>query len=502
MRYLLLIIAFVVASCQPTKEEEHAHDAAGGHLGEPKGTPRLNATIWTKNIELFVEYPSLIVGKTSRFAAHFTLLDKHQPVREGSVTVSLIKGTKGLRTSVESPSSPGIFNLSLKPTTSGIHQLIFEINTAQFKEKIIIKEVVVFTHLSEAIKTIGHKEDEGRISFLKEQAWKMPFQTAMAEKREIYQVIKTSGVWSSAPSDISTVSATTNGSILFNIDNLTIGTKVKKGQLLLRINSNQLSKNNLSTEIQQAKIRLEQATVIYSRKQELYASKIISKSDFNKVKSTYLVAKSKYLSLSAGYTSAGKNISAPFNGYIQSINVQNGSFVAQGASLLSIVKEATSILEVQVPASYASELETIHNIWYQPTTGVWSDLITAKGSVHTISKSVSAKQPQLIVFAKVTDAVSMPKGSFTPVQVTIGTPEKSIVIPVNALLEDYGNYTVMVQLTGESFERRLVTVGKRNGNYIEITSGLSEGEVVVTTGAYQVKMASMSGVAPAHGHAH
>jgi len=496
------MIAFVVASCLPAKEEGHAHDADGGHLGESQETPRLDATVWTKNTEFFVEFPALIAGKTSRFAAHFTILNKHQPVREGSVTVSSIKGTKGLRTHVEAPSSPGIFNPAIQPTTAGIHQLIFEITTPNFTDKIIVKDVHVYTSLGEAISTIGHKEDDDSISFLKEQAWKMPFQTAMATEREIYEVIKTSGIWSSAASDVATVSATANGSILFNNANLTVGSKVRKGQVLLRINSNKLSKGNLSTEIQQAKIHLEQTTLNYNRKKELYLSKIISKSDFDKVERDYLIATSNYNSLSAGYSTSGKQISAPFNGYIQHIAVQNGDFVEQGATLLSIVKESSNMLEVHVPASYAGQLEAIHNIWYQPKTGTWSDLTATKGTISAVSKSVSASQPQLKVYAKVNDAISMPKGSFTPVQIAIGDSKKSIVVPVNALLEDYGSFTAIVQLTGESFERRSVTVGKRNGSHIEITSGLAQGEVVVTTGAYQVKMASMSGAAPAHGHAH
>ena len=59
-----------------------------------------------------------------------------------------------------------------------------------------------------------------------------------------------------------------------------------------------------------------------------------------------------------------------------------------------------------------------------------------------------------------------------------------------------------MQLSGETFERRPVSIGRENGDYIEIIEGLTAEEVVVTEGAYQVKMASMSGDVPAHGHAH
>ena len=84
----------------------------------------------------------------------------------------------------------------------------------------------------------------------------------------------------------------------------------------------------------------------------------------------------------------------------------------------------------------------------------------------------------------------------------MGNATQNKMIPVNGLLEDYGNYSVIVQLSGESFERRSVKIGKRNGENVEIRQGLQIGEVVVTTGAYQVKMASMSGSTPAHGHEH
>jgi len=106
------------------------------------------------------------------------------------------------------------------------------------------------------------------------------------------------------------------------------------------------------------------------------------------------------------------------------------------------------------------------------------------------------------VYIKVNDVVEMPEGSFTEVQIALGEAETGIVVPEAALLEDYGNYSVIVQTGGESFERRPVKIGKRNGQNAQVLSGLEAGDVVVTTGNYQVKMASMSGQTPGHGHEH
>ena len=70
------------------------------------------------------------------------------------------------------------------------------------------------------------------------------------------------------------------------------------------------------------------------------------------------------------------------------------------------------------------------------------------------------------------------------------------------LAGDSGREVVYVQAEGESFERRVVTVGIRSGGWTEITSGLAAGEHVVTRGAYAVKLAAAGGAVPAHGHAH
>jgi cobalt-zinc-cadmium efflux system membrane fusion protein len=67
----------VFASCQSAEEHGHAHDAHGGHINESEEMPTVDYTVWTDKTELFVEFPVLIVGNTSRFAAHFTVLEKH-----------------------------------------------------------------------------------------------------------------------------------------------------------------------------------------------------------------------------------------------------------------------------------------------------------------------------------------------------------------------------------------------------------------------------------------
>ncbi|MEQ8878436.1 MAG: efflux RND transporter periplasmic adaptor subunit [Cyclobacteriaceae bacterium] len=502
MRYIIVLLSVVVFSCQPSEEEGHAHAPDGSHLTEGNDSPSVVTTIWTDKMELFVEYPALIVGSTSRFAAHFTVLDKHQPVLEGGVTVSLTKGNKGIRHSVEAPSSPGIFTPSLQPKEAGTYQLIFEIKTPAFLDKIVMDNIPVYASEEEAISRMGSVEEGNAITFLKEQAWKMEFQTAAALKKEVFQTIPTSGVWKVAPSDYQTLVAPASGRVSFSPGILTEGSAVKKGQILMTISSAGLTSNNLSAEIQKAIAEFEQARSEYERKKELYNSKIVPKAEFEQVQQKYLVAKTNYETLSSGYKAGGKQITSPMNGFIKSILAVNGGFANQGDALVTVTSHKSSLLEVQVSPKYSKELQNIENIWYQPKRGTWSSLKEKGGKVLSVGKEVEADQPLISVFAEVNEGVEMPEGSFTEAQLAVGRGAKGLVVPLSCLLEDYGNFSVIVQLSGESFERRNVTLGKRNGSEVEVIKGLSSGEVVVTKGAYAVKMASMSGQAPAHGHAH
>jgi RND family efflux transporter MFP subunit len=500
MKYIIIVLAFLAMSCNNKAEDAHAHNPDGTHAGEEM--PRLDYTIWTDRTELFVEFPALIVGNPSRFAAHFTVLDKHQPVREGSVTVSLIKGDDGIRSTVEAPSSPGIFSPTIQPKEAGNYQLVFELTTSEFSDKITIDDVTVYANTDEAIKALGVAEDDGNISFLKEQAWKIDFQTSPVVSGKIYDVINTSGVWMPSSGSTKSLAAKSNGVVDFKVDNLTEGTAVKQGQLLMSLNSQGLASNNLSTDIASAKAKFQQTKSEYERKKELYESKIVPKSEFEKVESSFEIAKANYQSLVAGVSGGSKQIRAPFDGFIKSISVSNGDYVEQGVSLVTIGTHQSKVLKTQLAPNYGLTMDNVQGIWYQTSDGQWKDVTDGEGKILSIGKDVERENPLISVFAQVNADVDMPEGSLTSVQIAMGDATQNTMIPVNALLEDYGSYSVIVQLSGESFERRPVKIGKRNGENVEILQGLEVGEVVVTKGAYQVKMASMSGSTPAHGHEH
>lgn len=490
------MLLFVMASLSCNKTQNTSVSAQGETL------PTKRLTLWTEKTELFVEFPALIVNKPSRFAAHFTMLKGHKPVTEGAVTVSLIKGGKGLRNSVQSPSSPGIFSPTIQPKEAGNYQLIFDIKSSSYEDKIIVHDIIVYSNENAALKALGGDTEDGGISFLKEQAWKMDFQTKRVSKGEVYDVVNTSGIWKPRAESSKSLVSGSHGMVSFKMTRLTEGTLVKQGELLLSVDSKGLTSNNLSSGIAVAKTTYDQAKSNFERKKELYLSKIVSKAAFEKAESAYLIAKSNLETLSNGVSGGQKQIRAPFDGFIRSLSVTNGQYVTQGETLLIIATQDARLIEAQLSASYKLDKDKVHDLWYQTLNGTWKSIKDNQGVILSITKNVTSNNPLISVFAEVNNAEEAPLGSFVEVQIGIGESIEAIIIPESALLESYGSYSVISQVSGETFERRPVTIGKRNGTQVEILSGLKEGDVIVTIGAYQVKMASMSGTTPAHGHAH
>jgi cobalt-zinc-cadmium efflux system membrane fusion protein len=90
------------------------------------------------------------------------------------------------------------------------------------------------------------------------------------------------------------------------------------------------------------------------------------------------------------------------------------------------------------------------------------------------------------------------------VQVRVYGPAGAPVvsIPVGAVVDDRGMDVVFVQLGGETFARRRVQLGVRDGDKVEVRAGVAAGERVVSRGAFELLLASSSGGIPEHGHGH
>ena len=93
-------------------------------------------------------------------------------------------------------------------------------------------------------------------------------------------------------------------------------------------------------------------------------------------------------------------------------------------------------------------------------------------------------------------------GMFADVFLETQRAVSAIAIPEESIVMDGGQPTAFVLVEGETFQKRTLQVGIRDGDFVEVLSGIEAGERVVTQGAYMVKLASASPASFGHGHVH
>jgi Cu(I)/Ag(I) efflux system membrane fusion protein len=107
-----------------------------------------------------------------------------------------------------------------------------------------------------------------------------------------------------------------------------------------------------------------------------------------------------------------------------------------------------------------------------------------------------------------------PKGLLKPamfanVQIAVGKGGKVLTVPTTAVIDSGMRQIVLVQLAQGRFEPRIVKLGSRSENFVEVLEGIAGGEQVVTSANFLIDAesnlkAALSGMgggsapAPAH----
>lgn len=506
MKKILFIILLAVAFVPACKEKEEAHDhGEHGHAhGDEGGLEPVSFTLYAQKTELFVEFKPLVVGQKSRFAAHVTQLGENfTALTEGTVTVSLIKGNKGIRNTVNAPSDPGIFRPELEPKEAGTYKLVFDIVTKDYKDQHVIEAITVYPDEKTALAAQKVEPAGNELTYLKEQAWKTEFANQPVIRRPFNEVIKATGQIMPAQGDEEVITAKTSGIVKFGSGKILAGAEVREGEQLFIISSNGIAgDNNVDAQYKEAQAEYSKAKADYDRAKELVKDKIISEKEFQETKLRFENAQAVY-STFKNYGAGGQQINSPAKGFLKNVMVTEGQFVEQGQPLASVSQNKRLIVRADVSQKYFAQLGKVFSANFRTTyNGKTYSTDSLNGKVLSYGKATEATTFLTPVYFEIDNKGEFMPGSFIEVFIKTGGVQDALVIPQTALIEEQGSFYVYVQTGGESFEKREVKLGGGDGMNVQVLSGVNEGERVVTKGAYQIKLSTMSGTVPAHGHEH
>lgn len=507
IRWLLSVILLAAACSRAAPEPPQQDDLES-----------LSVTRWTDQTELFAEYPPLVVGQTSRFAIHLTRLDPFKALTEGDVEVQLRAGSGPQEVfSVDAPSRPGIFGIDVTPAHGGTRELVIVLRGAALNDEHRVGSVVIHADRAAAIAaTSTSGEGAEGISFLKEQQWALDFGTAVVRDQSVRETLRVSAQVVARPGGVADVVAPIDGRLLRVLD-ASVGAPVAQGQELARLLPPPSTPGELP-QLQQARAEtasvLQLATRDRERAERLVTAGAAPQKRLDEARAAEAQAQARVTGAEARLSqfnaartagaSAGDDglfvLRAPVAGVIAERSAANGANVAAGTMLFRVVDAGQVQIAGQVPegemsrarGAKAAEIE----VPGQPSRLAVGRFVSVGRVLDPRTRTVP------ITFAFDNARVGLAVGQAVLLHLLMEPTASRPVVPASAVVDDAGRPIVFVQREGETFERRAVTLGPRSGDLVQVIDGVKSGERIVTTGAYLVRLASLSTQVPAHGHVH
>lgn len=351
---------------------------------------------------------------------------------------------------------------------------------------------------------VHEDENSNIVHFSDEMQAKVVFQIGQVQREKLGQIIHTAGRIEPLTGTEQAVVAAASGIVTFGDDSVVEGMKVRQGDRLFLIESSGMADDNMQVRFAAARSEYELALSEYKRKESLAAERIVSESELLQAKAELEQKEAVFKSLEDNFRDGRQTVTSPMSGYVTGINCENGHYVEAGTVLahVSQCREMQVVAEIQ--PRYYSSLSEIDDITIRPMgTDIPVSMKEQGGRVVSYGMAVSDERPLLPVTFTVSVLPGIASGTFADVYIRCRGERETLVVPVGAVVEEMGSYSVYVNVGPEHFEKRQVMTGVTDGRMIEIRSGLEEGERIVTRGAVLVKLAAAGGKLDAHaGHVH
>jgi RND family efflux transporter MFP subunit len=288
-------------------------------------------------------------------------------------------------------------------------------------------------------------------------------------------------------------SAVKAGDILIQLDTDTLNAQLLQAQASLQ--SAEAAAESAQSQASLSKINLDAAQKLYDRTKILYESGAVSQSQMDDITDKLSIAQNMYENASgpaqaqaqAAISTALANINnyqvqinsatirSPIDGLVTSRNVNVGQVVSTGVAVISIVDTST----LKLKSTVNQELLPLLSV------GQEMDVTIDSYPDNKLKGTISSLGP-----------IAVSTGEVFPLEVTINnsggltaglsaraavsTTAKGIVVPASAVTQGGGENYVYV-INDNTVSKRVVKVGLKNDQDVQITKGLYPGEQVAVT---------------------
>jgi len=339
------------------------------------------------------------------------------------------------------------------------------------------------------------------------------------------QPVQEVSVFAKMPGTVTQVNAevgqvVSKGDLLFSVEDEDIRLQVQQAQAGLnsaRANLARSSGGSVELQLVQLKSSLLQAELMFKDAQTaldsakiLYDAGAVSKFELDSAQTRFTTAQAQYETAkkaveltestinkeNAAIASAqvqqaqasydlAKNqlenarVTAPISGIVSVRNATKGELISGAVPAFTLVDLSTVVVEISVMQELVNTVtmgETVELEIESAGSGSYNGKVTA------ISPSADPRTQAYLIKIEVANADGMIKGGMlATVDLTTDARAEALVVPMDAVLDDNGKSIVFV-VEGDMAVRREVTTGLSNGEFVEVSGEIAEGDKVIIKG--------------------
>jgi len=248
------------------------------------------------------------------------------------------------------------------------------------------------------------------------------------------------------------------------------GQQVKAGELLAVVDAREVQ-----ARYDQAVALRQQAEADLKRLTTLLDQKVLSQSEFDsaQAKARVTIASVAEAETMLSYT----KVTAPFDGVITRKHADVGDLASPGKPLLEMEDSRTLRLEADVPEAVVGKLALGDKLPVR-IAALEKELT---GVISEIAPAADPNSRTFLVKLDLPGTTGLRAGQFGRVAMPVGETS-ALRVPVSAVVQRGQMELVCIVSDGKA-QLRLVKTGKRIGNEVELVSGVSAGEQIVTENA-------------------
>lgn len=258
------------------------------------------------------------------------------------------------------------------------------------------------------------------------------------------------------------------------------GANVQKGTLLAKIDDSELR-----AQLKQAESNHQLAKQKKDRTQGLVEKNAATQADLESAEANLKSAEASIELIKAQI--AKTEVRAPFGGKLGFVNVSVGAWMTSGTSIATLSEVKQLKAKFALPQRYATHLKVGDSIELLDEERGISRTGKVKALDATISESSRTRQVMVVVDNGDGEWIA---GSYAKVSVEFVTSHsKSIPVPAEALTLDKDGGYVFIVKEGKAQMARVET-GLRTPITVDVVSGLTEGDTVITSGLMSIRQGS------------